>query len=108
MDSLVRQRVPIILSNVAQTIISISTLTLCTVSHNIAQTLNYLIPIVPVNHSCDPNVEMDLSSANGEDWHVRAVKDIAMGDDITYFYPSTEWVSSQPFHCSCMSSVSCS
>ncbi|KAF7377368.1 hypothetical protein MSAN_00158100 [Mycena sanguinolenta] len=53
------------------------------------------------NHSCEPNVAIDLSSADSANWHVRALKDIAAGSPITWFYPSTEWEMVQPFKCEC-------
>lgn len=31
------------------------------------------------NHSCEPNVAVDLSSANPANWHVRVLKDIEAG-----------------------------
>jgi hypothetical protein len=33
-----------------------------------------------VNHSCEPNVAFDLSSNDSSDWHVRALKEINVGD----------------------------
>ncbi|KAJ7914492.1 hypothetical protein B0H13DRAFT_1611416 [Mycena leptocephala] len=53
------------------------------------------------NHSCEPNVAVDLSSADPANWHVRALKDIEAGSPITWFYPSTEWEMVQPFECQC-------
>jgi len=43
----------------------------------------------------------DVSSSRQEDWHFRALQDIAPGDELTFFYPSTEWSMSQPFECRC-------
>ncbi|CAE6472549.1 unnamed protein product [Rhizoctonia solani] len=54
-----------------------------------------------INHSCSPNVVIDLSSEDLSEWHFRALKDIAPGDNLTYFYPSTEWDLIQPFDCWC-------
>lgn len=66
-----------------------------------------------VNHSCDPNVVFDV---NGEEaqpteedatgkwegrWRVRAEKDIAAGEILTFAYFSTEWDMDQPFSCLC-------
>lgn len=50
------------------------------------------------NHSCDPSVVFDT-----ERMEVRVVEKRALkaGDDITYFYPSTEWDMQQPFQCNC-------
>ncbi|KAJ6485891.1 hypothetical protein C8R45DRAFT_1062729 [Mycena sanguinolenta] len=56
---------------------------------------------VYVNHSCEPNVAFDLSSADPEKWHVRALKNIEVGSAVTFFYPSTEWEMDQAFECHC-------
>ena len=56
---------------------------------------------LPVNHSCEPNVVVDVSSSDRRKWHVRAVKDIHVGDPVCFFYPSTEWDMEQPFDCIC-------
>ncbi|KDR67984.1 hypothetical protein GALMADRAFT_257533 [Galerina marginata CBS 339.88] len=57
--------------------------------------------LVYVNHSCEPNVAFDLSSAEQSKWHVRALRAIKPGDTLTFFYPSTEWEMDQPFNCEC-------
>ncbi len=49
-----------------------------------------------VNHSCDPNIRFDVEAGG-----VRALRDIAPGDPLTCFYPSTEWVMAEPFDCRC-------
>jgi D-alanine-D-alanine ligase len=49
-----------------------------------------------INHSCAPNVELDLV-ANV----VRALRNIAPGDDLGWFYPCSEWQMSESFHCEC-------
>ncbi|KAJ7173779.1 hypothetical protein C8R46DRAFT_1161527 [Mycena filopes] len=54
-----------------------------------------------VNHSCEPNIAFDLSSADPTEWHVRALKDIDAGSPVTFFYPSTEWEMDQAFECQC-------
>ncbi|KAJ7880325.1 hypothetical protein B0H14DRAFT_1572916 [Mycena olivaceomarginata] len=54
-----------------------------------------------VNHSCEPNIVFDLSSADSSKWHVRALKDIEAGSPVTFFYPSTEWDMDQAFDCRC-------
>ena len=48
------------------------------------------------NHSCNPNVEIDTTASV-----VRALRDIAPGDDIVWFYPSTEWQMTESFECEC-------
>jgi len=54
-----------------------------------------------VNHSCDPNVALDFRSPDRAKWHMVALKRIAIGDPVTFFYPSTEWLMDQPFDCTC-------
>jgi hypothetical protein len=48
------------------------------------------------NHSCSPNVIFDVSRNV-----VEAVRTIHPGDEILYFYPSTEVSMAQPFACGC-------
>ena len=57
--------------------------------------------LVYCNHSCDPNVVFDMAK-----FEVRVDKDrpVKQGDDLTFFYPSTEWDMQQPFQCRCGSS----
>ena len=49
-----------------------------------------------LNHSCAPNVAIDV-----ERMVVRALRPIVAGDELTFFYPSTEWDMAQPFQCWC-------
>lgn len=49
-----------------------------------------------INHSCEPNTFFDTQ--NGE---VIALRNIAANEEITFFYPSTEWTMTQPFDCFC-------
>lgn len=49
-----------------------------------------------INHSCDPNVFFDTYTMQ-----VVAQKSIQEGDEMTFFYPSTEWDMAQPFTCYC-------
>jgi hypothetical protein len=49
-----------------------------------------------LNHSCAPNVAIDV-----ERMVVTAIRPIAAGDELTFFYPSTEWDMAQPFQCWC-------
>lgn len=50
--------------------------------------------LVFCNHSCNPSVVFDMKS-----FQVRVVNEMPLkaGDDITFFYPSTEWEMQQPF-----------
>lgn len=55
--------------------------------------------LVLLNHSCDPNLIVDTK--NGL---IYAQKDIYPGEELNYFYPSTEWDMARPFQCNCHSS----
>jgi hypothetical protein len=49
-----------------------------------------------LNHSCDPNVILDT-----ERMLMIARKDIEKGEELAFFYPSTEWEMDAPFICLC-------
>lgn len=49
-----------------------------------------------INHSCEPNVLFNTSTMQLE-----CLTNIVIGDEITFFYPATEWVISQKFICHC-------
>ena len=51
-----------------------------------------------LNHSCDPNVFLDT-----ENLQLVALKDLKVGEYLTFFYPSTEWDMAEPFKCVCES-----
>ncbi|KAJ3158511.1 hypothetical protein HDU86_002736 [Geranomyces michiganensis] len=52
--------------------------------------------LVFMNHSCDPSANIETESM-----HVVAARDLKEGDELTFFYPSSEWEMSQPFACWC-------
>lgn len=52
-----------------------------------------------LNHSCDPNVILDT-----EKLLMVARRDIEKGEELSFFYPSTEWEMDAPFICLCGSS----
>jgi hypothetical protein len=52
--------------------------------------------LVFMNHSCNPSVIVDTT-----EMVVRAARNIEPGDEITFFYPSTEWEMASPFVCNC-------
>ncbi|KAJ3167711.1 hypothetical protein HDU88_002158 [Geranomyces variabilis] len=52
--------------------------------------------LVFMNHSCDPSANIET-----ETMHVVAARDLKEGDELTFFYPSSEWEMSQPFACWC-------
>ena len=49
-----------------------------------------------INHSCSPNVFFDVSKME-----IRALEKIQAGEELTFFYPSTEWKMEDPFDCLC-------
>jgi hypothetical protein len=49
-----------------------------------------------LNHSCMPNTFIDT-----KDLSVIAARLIVPGEDLTIFYPSTEWEMAKPFICQC-------
>ncbi|MEY4581759.1 MAG: hypothetical protein RL701_6462 [Pseudomonadota bacterium] len=49
-----------------------------------------------LNHSCDPNLFVDVHAER-----VVTLRPIALGEELTFFYPSTEWHMQDPFPCSC-------
>jgi hypothetical protein len=50
------------------------------------------------NHSCDPNAFFDTSKKQ-----LVCIKPIAVGEEITFFYPSSEWDIDRSFDCCCNS-----
>jgi hypothetical protein len=50
-----------------------------------------------LRHSCAPNVVVDTSAL----LMVFALRDIAVGEELTRFYPSTEWDMVRPLVCGC-------
>ena len=49
-----------------------------------------------INHSCAPNVFFDTTAMQ-----LICIRAMQAGDEMTFFYPSTEWEMSQPFLCNC-------
>ncbi|SDL75336.1 SET domain-containing protein-lysine N-methyltransferase [Streptomyces wuyuanensis] len=49
-----------------------------------------------LNHSCVPSTFVDASTGS-----VVALRPLAAGDALTFFYPSTEWEMTTPFDCAC-------
>jgi hypothetical protein len=49
-----------------------------------------------INHSCAPNVFFDTTSMK-----LVALKEIRVGEEMVFFYPSTEWKMIQSFQCYC-------
>jgi hypothetical protein len=53
-------------------------------------------PVRYLNHSCAPSTLIDTERLN-----VTAVRDLAAGEELTFFYPATEWDMARPFRCRC-------
>ena len=53
-----------------------------------------------INHSCNPNVFFDTSAMQ-----LVALKELQVVDELTFFYPSTEWQMTQSFNCYCGSNA---
>lgn len=49
-----------------------------------------------VNHSCDPNCYFDTTT-----FKFITLKPIKTGEELTFFYPSTEWDMDKAFQCLC-------
>ena len=49
-----------------------------------------------INHSCEPNVFFDTTTMQ-----LVCLRALSPGDELSFFYPSTEWEMSQPFVCNC-------
>ena len=52
--------------------------------------------IAHLNHSCRPNVLVHIGRLE-----CIALADVAPGEELTFFYPSTEWEMARPFACQC-------
>ncbi|KAK4142946.1 uncharacterized protein C8A04DRAFT_29341 [Dichotomopilus funicola] len=50
-----------------------------------------------INHSCEPSLIFDTASFT----ITAGPKGLKPGDELTFFYPSTEWYMAQPFTCLC-------
>lgn len=49
-----------------------------------------------INHSCNPNVFFDTTNLV-----LLCLRRIEVGEEMTFFYPSTEWCMAQTFECYC-------
>ena len=48
------------------------------------------------SHGCQPNLIFDVDTRR-----VEVLTDVHVGDELTFFYPSTEWDMAEPFDCWC-------
>jgi hypothetical protein len=67
-----------------------------TIQVGAGQHLEELGMVAYMNHSCQPNTLIDTSTLT-----VIAARNIAAGEGLTFFYPSTEWEMERPFVCLC-------
>jgi SET domain len=49
-----------------------------------------------INHSCSPNAYFDTTLKQ-----LVCLREIGINEEITFFYPSTEWEMDKPFECYC-------
>ncbi|KAH7407313.1 hypothetical protein BKA64DRAFT_412189 [Cadophora sp. MPI-SDFR-AT-0126] len=61
--------------------------------------LNLNSDLVYINHSCEPSLTFDLSPTSLGIF--AGPKGLKPGDELTFFYPSTEWDMAQGFDCFC-------
>ncbi|KAK4166146.1 histone-lysine N-methyltransferase ash1 [Cladorrhinum sp. PSN259] len=59
--------------------------------------LNLNSDLLYINHSCDPSLIFDMAAREV----IAGPKGLKEGDELTFFYPSTEWHMAQPFTCLC-------
>ncbi|KAI1494445.1 hypothetical protein F5X96DRAFT_560409 [Biscogniauxia mediterranea] len=59
--------------------------------------LNLNSDLLYINHSCEPSLIFDTANLN----IIAGPKGLRPGDELTFFYPSTEWSMAQPFDCLC-------
>ncbi|KAF9878964.1 galactose-proton symport [Colletotrichum karsti] len=59
--------------------------------------LNLNSDLLYINHSCEPSLIFDTGNFN----ILAGPKGLQPGDELTFFYPSTEWHMAQPFDCFC-------
>ena len=52
--------------------------------------------IIYLNHSCWPSTSIDTAVGA-----VNAARDIEAGEELSFFYPTTEWIMDRPFVCLC-------
>ena len=67
-----------------------------TVQASVHRHIDGLAQLTFMNHSCAPNVFLNTS-----DLTVTALRDLVAGEELSFFYPSTEWRMAEPFACLC-------
>ncbi|KAJ9130161.1 Galactose-proton symport, partial [Pleurostoma richardsiae] len=59
--------------------------------------LNLNSDLLYINHSCEPSLIFDTANLN----IIAGPRGLQPGEELTFFYPSTEWAMAQPFDCLC-------
>ncbi|KAI5862394.1 hypothetical protein GGS23DRAFT_98465 [Durotheca rogersii] len=59
--------------------------------------LNLNSDLLYINHSCEPSLFFDTATFN----IIAGPNGLRVGEELTFFYPSTEWAMAQPFDCLC-------
>ncbi|KAI1388709.1 uncharacterized protein F4822DRAFT_403621 [Hypoxylon trugodes] len=59
--------------------------------------LNLNSDLLYINHSCEPSLIFDTANFN----IIAGPNGLQAGEELTFFYPSTEWDMAQPFDCLC-------
>ena len=62
------------------------------------QHINLNSDLLYANHSCTPSLVFDTGRMEAR---VVADRPLRVGDELTFFYPSTEWEMDRPFRCRC-------
>ncbi|SPO05669.1 uncharacterized protein DNG_08356 [Cephalotrichum gorgonifer] len=71
--------------------------TYATVQTGVSSHLDLNSDLLYINHSCEPSLIFDTSSLNV----IVGPRGLKKGDELSFFYPSTEWHMAQPFKCLC-------
>ncbi|KAI1083781.1 hypothetical protein F5B20DRAFT_349949 [Whalleya microplaca] len=75
----------------------VETPTYATVQCGRSKHLNLNSDLLYINHSCEPTLIFDTSNFN----IIAGPNGLQPGEELTFFYPSTEWDMAQPFDCLC-------
>ncbi|KAK0651401.1 hypothetical protein B0T16DRAFT_321942 [Cercophora newfieldiana] len=71
--------------------------TYATVQYGRDKHLNLNSDLLYINHSCEPSLYFDMTAMA----ITAGPNGVQVGEELTFFYPSTEWYMAQPFDCLC-------
>ncbi|KAK4455637.1 histone-lysine N-methyltransferase ash1 [Podospora aff. communis PSN243] len=71
--------------------------TYATVQYGRDKHLNLNSDLLYINHSCEPSLYFDMTAMAV----TAGPNGVKAGEELTFFYPSTEWYMAQPFDCLC-------